>query len=113
MTLKRLLCTFGWHDWNKCLCLRCGKVRDKDHRVDQCICKTCRSQIHNFVELDDEMHSCKYCSIQIKHEIEYFSEVREVPGMWTSDIPYFVQDVSGHRCRGCNYERVESTGPPH
>ena len=92
--------------------MRCGRVRDTGHELDQCTCRTCGSQVHDFAELNDELHSCKRCHLKVEHEIEYFSEVREVPGMWTSDIPYFVQDVSGHKCTKCNYEEIEYTGQP-
>ena len=91
--------------------MRCGHVRDIDHDLEKCTCRTCGAEIHDFVAVDDELHSCRRCPVKEKHQMEHFSEVRESP-KWTSDIPYFVEDVSGQKCSKCRYEIIEYTGIP-
>jgi len=112
MILRRLLCTFHLHAWNRCTCGRCGLVRDEYHEAHQCRCRICGREVHKFVEADSDLHSCRECGRSLPHEMEPFSETREVPGMWTSDMPYFVHDVSGSKCRVCRYERIDYASEP-
>jgi hypothetical protein len=108
----KLLCALHLHDWNKCKCRRCGCLRNQFHDLDLCTCKLCGRKVHEFIELDSDLHTCKRCQHEESHVIEYFTEVREVPGIWSSDFPYFIQDVQGHRCNACSYEVIDWTGVP-
>jgi hypothetical protein len=95
LILQKLWCRFGRHD-----------------EPVQCRCKTCGAELHTFNYLDDESHRCKFCGRTERHEMQYSSWTREVPGMWSSDLPFFVQDVTGYRCTSCNHDVIETEGEP-
>jgi len=38
---SKLLCFVGWHKWNGCRCLTCGKARDQDHTWCGYVCSKC------------------------------------------------------------------------
>lgn len=54
-------CLLGWHMWDGCRCLACGKVRAIDHTWDGCICSVCgatRDEGHDWTE---DCEKCARC----------------------------------------------------
>lgn len=61
----KLSCLFGSHDWDGCVCRRCGRKRDKFHDWDNCLClrcgkKKCESDTSHQWEFTGKEE--KYCS---------------------------------------------------
>jgi hypothetical protein len=47
------------HDWDGCLCRRCGKVRTTEHRIEGCTCRDCRRRQNSNHEWDGCV--CRWC----------------------------------------------------
>jgi hypothetical protein len=47
-TKRSFLCVFLSHKWTGCICSRCGKKRDKEHIVINCVCINCKEKIHQW-----------------------------------------------------------------
>ena len=47
-------CMMGLHDWDGCVCRRCGKQRDRDHDRDGCRCRKCGKIEHRFETVTSE-----------------------------------------------------------
>lgn len=60
MSLK---CLFG-HEWNGCICSRCGKTRDENHDWDGCVCRRCgKKKDENDLCHDWDGCTCKKCGL--------------------------------------------------
>ena len=64
------------HKWNGCECSHCGKTRDKQHEWNGCKCERCgktRDENHNFVPVPNKCEEvCTVCGIKsaIQHEFQ-------------------------------------------
>jgi hypothetical protein len=63
----KLACFFR-HDWDGCVCRRCGKKRDEGHDWDGCICRRCGekasiySDLHTWEFIGTEKTGCSMSS---------------------------------------------------
>ena len=61
--MKNLLCVFGKHNWNGCVCKRCGEARDEQHDWDLCKgkCRKCGARQPEQHDWDLCKGKCKRC----------------------------------------------------
>jgi hypothetical protein len=77
-----IACSLGLHTWNRCICTKCGKRRDKGHdwsiNCEKChICGKTRENVHSWVgckcskcrTIRDEAHDWNGCKCRICHKI--------------------------------------------
>lgn len=105
------------HDWNGCVCNRCGTKRDKDHLWDGCKCKRCGTISYKDHHHDWNGCVCRRCGRK--------KEADEVGHDWDGcvckrcgakrneghDWQYLKLEDCSQRCSKCNEERTQHGRP--
>ena len=94
-----------FHKWNYCKCEKCGKVREKPHKIEtiNCItiCQVCGkilSENHDFPDSDDCYLKCKNCDVILPdHEWDEFKcekcgKNMSVGDMFINDVRQFISE---------------------
>lgn len=121
----KLSCLFGGHDWDGCVCRRCGRKRDKDHDWDGCVCRRCgekRDKDHDWNNCICRRCGKKKCESDPNHEWEFLVKEEKQCSMQSShgggqhlDPCYGVDcqfcDAGGYEdvyvCKNCGMEKRE------
>lgn len=94
---NKLLCSFGFHEWNGCRCNRCGHIRDFDHHYPSNRCE----------------EKCLKCGKKLEHDLK--QEERKIVDHYDTNITHQGGQTSWdevtvyqitYRCQrtGCSYE---------